>query len=457
MMISLVSVISLHAQTETFDIASFIAPKGWQRLDSNGKLGFFDAKEMNGATKFCQILLYPSHATSGNPLNDFTNEWNSHIPKAKGYTKKPKVQTKKSSDGWDVTTGYANITQAGGTYTCTLTTFSGFGKTMSVLTNVAGLDYADDIQTFFEHLDLRAPILTGPTWNGSDKVPETGPASLKNYIYTAPQGWTAIQYPDGIVLSSPGSNTGERCNLSLWPMRQASGNLQNDAINLFNEVFKTFVPAQSSTSPSMIKGISPQGWDYFIIKQGIKMPGGDYQTMFGFAFVAKLDNTIAAISGISKDPLISSCFGLMLTDVWPKFFYSLNFKNWFPPAQPTPITPLMEKIPGVWMAVTGTAGDRFAFAPNGRFAGAAAAQKYYAISSNELLTVTDAYFGDGAYQINGNGIVLFHDSDKNNPEAGLLRIEQESKDGGRTWTEKLYLLRKSVVDGAEYEVVYDKQ
>jgi len=248
--------------------------------------------------------------------------------------------------------------------------------------------------------------------------------------------------------------TGEKCNITLWPMRASGGNLQNDAINLFSEVFKSFVPKQSSTSQSMIKGVSSRGWEYFIIKQGIGLAGGDYQTMFGFAFVAKLGNVLAAISGISKDPLVSSCFGLMLTDVWPKFFYSLQFKNWQSQEQDKEIT---KRMTGVWISATATAGDRFVFAPNGRFAGASAAQRYYATSTNELLTVTDAYFGDGAYSIKGNQIILVHDNNKGNPETGFIRIEQESKDGGRTWLEKLYLLRKSVVAGAEYEVGYDKQ
>ena len=175
--------------------------------------------------------------------------------------------------------------------------------------------------------------------------------------------------------------------------------------------------------------------------------------MFGFAFVAKLGNQVAGLTGVSKDPLVSSCFGLQLTDVWPKFFYSLQFKNFQPGSQDAQIA---RRLAGVWMAVTASAGDRFVFAPNGRFAGAAAAQRYLRLSTTELLRVTDVYFGDGSYSLVGNGIVLTYDSNKNAPEKGLFRLEEESKDG-RTWTQKLYLLRRSTVDNTEYEVAYDKQ
>jgi hypothetical protein len=447
---NLVLLATLFAQTQKFDIASFIPPQGWQRLDSNGKLGFFDAKTTDGGTHFCQILLYPSRASSGNAVKDFNEEWKSRVVKATGYTKKPGMQTKRSPDGWNIVTGYANINQQGSTYTCTLTSISGFGKVMSVLVNIAGQDYLPFVDQFFKNLVLDKNTAVHTPSNNQTTV-RTG--VLADYSFTAPQGWTAMQYPDGIVLSPPVSNTGERCNITLWPMRPSTGNLQDDANNLFAVVFKDFEPRNGSTAGSMIRGFSPQGWEYFITKKSIGLRGGDYQVMFGFAFVARLGNQVAAISGISKDPLVSSCFGLQLTDVWPKFFYSLQFKNWQAPSQ----SEAANRLPGVWTAVTASAGDRFAFAPNGRFAGAAAAQRYVRLSSVDVLRITDAYFGDGAYRMNGNSILLTHDSNKSTPEAAWFRIEQESRDEGRTWTEKLYLLRKSEVDGSEFEVAYDKQ
>ncbi len=42
------------------------------------------------------------------------------------------------------------------------------------------------------------------------------------------------------------------------------------------------------------------------------------------------------------------------------------------------------------------------------------------------------------------------------PETGLIRVEQESTDGGSTWTPILYLLRTSAIAGKEYEVRYQK-
>jgi len=278
-------------------------------------------------------------------------------------------------------------------------------------------------------------------------------SSLAEYVYTPPSGWTVQPYPDGIVISAPVSNTGEKCLLQLWPLRAGSNDLPRDAANAFAEVFKAFEPRASeyATPASMARGVSAQGWEYFMVKRAIGMPG--QASVSGFVFVARLGGWVAPVSGISKDPLASSCFGLMVKDAWPKFFYSLQFRSWKPAAG---AAPLASKVPGIWMAVSATAGDRYVFAPNGRYASAAAAQRYVRISSTELLRVTDAYFGDGAYSLKGHQIVFKPDG-KSTAESGLLRVEQESRDGGRTWFDKLYLLRSSAVDGAEYEVAYSRQ
>lgn len=278
-------------------------------------------------------------------------------------------------------------------------------------------------------------------------------AGLADYVYTCPAGWATTNYPDGIVLSPPISNTGEKCTLTLWPMRKPGASLASDAVQAFREIFKAFVPktSQYATRNSIIRGVSARGWEYFIIKNAIQPPSGNFQVVWGWVFVAGLGDRIAIISGISKDPLVSACFGLNLTDVWPKFFYSLQFRSWngsLPPQQ------MMKKMAGVWIAATATAGDRWVFAPNGRYASASAAQRYVATTTNEVLTITDAYFGDGSYALSGAGILLTPDNDKTNPKKGWFRLEQESYDNGNTWTDKLYLLRASVVDGREYELAY---
>ena len=284
------------------------------------------------------------------------------------------------------------------------------------------------------------------------------PATLSEYVFATPPGWTATQYPDGLVLMSPISATNERCVVTLWPMRQAGANLLADAYNAFREVYKAYRPVDQTVRgtpmpPSVVRGTSGQGWDYVIVRRGIA-PLNSPESRLGFVFVAKLNNRLAVISGVSRDPLVSTCMGELASNFWPRFFYSLSFKGWTPTDQ---VAAMRNKIAGVWTVATATAADQFAFAANGRYAGAAAAQQYSRLSSTEVLRTTQAYFGNGAYTLRGNTITLTPDKGNGPPETALFRVEEESKDDGRSWVENLYLLRISAVDGKEYEVRYQKK
>lgn len=285
------------------------------------------------------------------------------------------------------------------------------------------------------------------------------PATLGDYVYAVPQGWNATRYPDGIVLMSPPSATNERCIVTLWPMRPAGPNLLNDAYKAFSEVYKAYELRNQTTRGSQmpssdVRGTSGQGWDYVVVRRGIA-PRGSPESRLGFVMVAKLNDRLAVISGVSKDPLVSTCFGELAYNAWPRFFYSLRFKNWTPADQ---AAAMRQKLAGVWTAATATAADQFTFTANGRYGGASAAQQYYSsYNSGVVTTATQAYFGDGAYTLKENTITFTPDNRGRPPETGLFRVEQESKDGGRTWVEALYLLRVSSIDGKDYELRYQKR
>jgi hypothetical protein len=294
--------------------------------------------------------------------------------------------------------------------------------------------------------------------SASPQASVASPATLGEYVYSTPAGWTATQYSDGIVLMSPLSVTNERCVVTLWPMRPPGASLLSDANNIFRDVYKTYelrnLTTRGTPMPaSLVRGTSGQGWDYVIVRRGIAPPGSP-ESRLGFVFVARLSDRLAVISGVSRDPLVSTCMGELASNAWPRFFYSLSFKSW----TPTDLASAMrKKIVGVWTAATGTSADQFTFAANGRYGGAAAAQEYNRISNTEVLQTTQAFFGNGAYTLKGNAIILTPDDRKNHPETGFIRVEEESKDDGRSWVEALYLLRTSAVDGKEYEVRYQKK
>src|SRR5882724_9092772 len=153
------------------------------------------------------------------------------------------------------------------------------------------------------------------------------PAKAGEYIYATPPGWTTTNYPDGIVLMSPASATNEKCVVTVSPMRPSGGaNLLAEADSVFRDVYKAYelraMTNRGTQMPaSIVHGISGQGWEYVIIRRGIA-PRGSPESRLGFVFVARLSNRLAVISGVSKDPLVSTCMGeLSKGNAWPRFFY----------------------------------------------------------------------------------------------------------------------------------------
>ncbi len=303
-------------------------------------------------------------------------------------------------------------------------------------------------------------------------VSTTGPGSLSDYIHTAPQGWATANHADGILLSSPASDTGERCVIGLWPMRPSSGDLFQDADAASGQVFKAFEVRSTMTFPSvpvLIRGFAAQGWEYVVIKRGIALRGStadplNEQQFFGFIMAAKLGDRVAVVSGLSNDPLVSSCFGKSLGDVWPRFFSTLQFRTWTPPAG----SGFAKKIHGIWESISTSIGGgavlRYVFTPAGRYAEIGVVQRYMSLSRTEAAVWTSKTFGDGSYSVRGNQITFRPDRGK--PDVGFLRLEQVSEDGGKTWKEKLYILTIFApqpncgpfrISNAEGDIAYERQ
>src|SRR5947208_7708755 len=87
--------------------------------------------------------------------------------------------------------------------------------------------------------------------------------SLTEYVYAVPAGWTGTVYSDGIVYGSPVYNTGERCQLSVFQMRTASGDLLSDARRAFADIFKVDAfqyNAYPYPTSTVSRGTAAAGW-----------------------------------------------------------------------------------------------------------------------------------------------------------------------------------------------------
>lgn len=430
----------LFAQTETFDTATFVRPRGWSRAESSGILLLQNQRSVQGRVEFCQIYIIPNQPSSATPQANFQMEWQARVARAFVITAQPSPETKPVSDGWTPVMAFADFFWQGVPTRAILVTSTGFGRYASIVVTVSPTAYVTELDDFFRDLNYHAPGGDHPLdVHGMHGGPASSSAagSLANYVYTTPDGWERQEMPDRIALISPVYPAKDRCQLTLLPMRPSTRPLDQEAIGTFREIFNADPMTNYPSSwPKMARGKSAQGWEYFFMRKLVGGQEGEARTTGGTLLIAKLGDQVATVVGASKDFLWSSCFGEVHGDAWPKFFYSLQFKNAAPSGQ-NPAA-IRQRLSGSWLTATGTVGLAYTFQADGRYADTMATQFRTRVSSSEVLQTTTGYFGDGAYSIDGNTLVLKRDDNKR--FTFLFRLEQVSKDGGNTWADQLTLM-----------------
>jgi hypothetical protein len=428
------------AQTETFDVATFVPPSGWQRTESAGFVSFQNSRMQNGRPSNCQIFVFASGPSTGSPAASFQAEWNVKIVQPLRTSARPNPQMETRPDGWTAITSFVDVPQNGLPYRTILYTATGSGRFISIVVNYTFDGYQAEITSFFQSLRLgasAAPQTVAPRQSSIASPPPSG-GRLDDYVYTIPDMWARQDATNAIVLVSPTYQGGERCQLTLLPIRPAARGLPDDAFDIFREVFKTEPLTGDIYPPTRLtRGTSPQGWEYFVVKKPIGPSGG---AQFGaILLVAKIGGNLATVTGVSKTFMVSNCFGELVRDVWPPFFYSLRFKNATASAQDQ--TAMRQKLAGVWITATASVGLRYEFSADGRYADAAGVRQR---------RTTQTFFGNGSYSFDGNTLIMT--SDDRQRTTAQFRLEQESKDFGRTWTDTLCLLSP----GASGEVCYNR-
>lgn len=265
--------------------------------------------------------------------------------------------------------------------------------------------------------------------------------SLANYSYQLPARWTQRQSPGSIALTSPTYRNAnpmarpmdpqtENCQITLLPMRAATRQLGDEAVSTFRQVFHTDPLAPNTSGPPTITdGISPQGWEYFLIRKLIGGQEGEARTTGATFLMAKVADQVATVIGVSRDFLWSACFGQQNGDAWPGFFYSLQFRNAPPVLQVRDV--IQQQLIGTWLGGTGDVGLAYVFQTDGHYSNAGGTRNKM---TGQLIP---SFKSDGTFALNNNTLVLT--ANDNTRTTQLFRIGRVSSDNGRNWTMQLCL------------------
>ena len=298
---------------------------------------------------------------------------------------------------------------------------------------------------------VRAAVLTALTaMLATPCLAQSGAAGQRDSYgaasFAVPSGWSRITNPNNpkaATYQSPVYAGGEVCRIAVFPPFPSSGNVINDARTVFAGMMGVD-PLANSGPPfpytTLIRGLSPEGWSYLVIKHSINGRFGDYGRLYGTTTLAiPLGQQTVVIVGTGKDPQVSQCFGELVRDAWPAFFASLHFD-----VKPTPQQEeaFHASIVGTWTAIaSSSAAGQYTFTTQGRYRSTTAFMQRIPGGANQVLETTSAYFGDGKFSLNGKMLVLM--PDRGNAMSAVVRVEQVSQDNGMQlgarWTDRLCL------------------
>ena len=159
-------VIGSSAQTaETYDIATFRSPKGWNKQAGQNSMLFSTEDKTKGT--YCLISLFKSLPGLGNPKENFDAAWETLVKEAVTVSAAPQMFPSDNKEDWKVEGGYSPFTKDGEKGVVVLYTASGYGKMVNILVLTNTLDYEPTITAFlesfsFKKLEAAAPSAPAP-------------------------------------------------------------------------------------------------------------------------------------------------------------------------------------------------------------------------------------------------------------------------------------------------------
>lgn len=116
----------------TFDLATFTPPAGWSEQLQDGLAGYSYMNEER--THYCQLIFFKSVASTGDARADFDKDWREVIAAKYNVTGKVKPLRRPKLEGWTVNAGTARAKLVDHEADVSLTTYSGHGAVVSIVT-----------------------------------------------------------------------------------------------------------------------------------------------------------------------------------------------------------------------------------------------------------------------------------------------------------------------------------
>ena len=167
----LLTVLSVAAQTDKFDIVTYSIPAGWEVKKGTDTVQF--TKEDKATNGFCIVTLYRSVNSVGGARANFDAAWSALVNETLKTDAKPQMGTPGLKDGWSAELGLAPVTTSELKGAALLTTATGNGKMISVLVLMNTDAFQKETETLIDSIKL-PPVKAVAAQSTASTAPAAG-------------------------------------------------------------------------------------------------------------------------------------------------------------------------------------------------------------------------------------------------------------------------------------------
>ncbi len=146
-----ISIAASAQAPETFDVATFKSPKGWQKQAGANSVQFSTSSNAD----YCLITLFKSIPGLGDSKENFDAAWGTIVKETVTVSSAPEMAATSTENGWEIQTGYSPFEKDGAKGSAMLVTASGFGKMVNALILTNAPSYEPAISAFLGSIKLK--------------------------------------------------------------------------------------------------------------------------------------------------------------------------------------------------------------------------------------------------------------------------------------------------------------
>ncbi len=194
-------------QRDSLDLVTYDLPKGWQKNEqTNLNVYSFINKKDNS---WCQVGVYKSTASKGSIDADFESEWNELAATPYNISGAPEKSAVHEVDGWQIISGTGKFQFNDSNAVVIVTTFSGYGRCVSIVATTANQRYLQDIIDFAGTVELKKPGSppSGQTTIASNDLGPDNTQRKDGYAFSTTNfddGWTSVIKEDWVEVTKAG-------------------------------------------------------------------------------------------------------------------------------------------------------------------------------------------------------------------------------------------------------------